>query len=363
MGTSASQSPEPGITRRPFGAVDGQDVDLYTVANTGGMSFAIMSYGGIIQSIVVPDRAGTRANVALGFATLDEYVAKSPYFGATIGRFGNRIARGSFSLDGATYQLPLNEGPNTLHGGVKGFDKQIWRAEEAREGDAVGVRLSRTSPDGEEGFPGALAVQVTHLLTPDNAIRIEYRATTDRPTVLNLTDHTYFNLAGEGSGDIYSQVLQINADRYTPIDETLIPTGAVDPVAGTPFDFTTATAIGARIRENHLQLALAKGYDHNFVLTRPAPDDASLILAARAQDPVSGRVLEVYTTEPAIQFYAGNMLDGTLAGTGGRLYRQSDAFTLETQHFPDAPNQPHFPSTVLRPGQEFVSTTIYAFSA
>lgn len=361
MGTIASQSPEPGITRRPFGAVDGEAVDLYTLTNARGMSFAIMTYGGIIQSIAVPDRAGTRANLALGFATLDEYVAGSPYFGATVGRFANRIARGSFSLDGATYQLPRNEGPNTLHGGARGFDKRIWRAEEVREGDAVGVRLSRTSPDGEEGFPGTLAVQVTHFLTSENAIRIEYRATTDKPTVLNLTDHTYFNLAGEGSGDIYGHLLQLNADRYTPIDETLIPTGAVDPVAGTPFDFTTATAIGARIRENHPQLSRARGYDHNFVLRRTAPDDTSLILAARAQDPASGRVLEVYTTEPAIQFYAGNMLDGALAGTAGRLYRQGDGFTLETQHFPDAPNQPRFPSTVLRPGREFVSTTIYAF--
>jgi aldose 1-epimerase len=363
--STAGHSPPatPSITKQPFGTVDGQPVDLYTLTNSRGMEIKIMTYGGIIQSIKVPDWSGQMANVALGFSTLDDYVNQnSPYFGALIGRYANRIAKGMFTLDGVTYQLPVNNGPNSLHGGLKGFDKRVWQATEVQADNAVGLMLSRVSPDGEEGYPGTLAVTVTYTLTNHNALRIHYRAMTDKPTIINLTNHTYFNLAGEGSGDVYDQKLRINADHYTPVDATLIPTGAIDPVAGTPLDFTSPTAIGERIRDSFEQIVLAHGYDHNFVLNRPSPDDTSLILAASAHDPKSGRTLRIYTTEPGIQFYAGNFLDGSLVGTSGKVYRQSDGFALETQHFPDSPNHPNFPSTVLRPGQEFTSTTIYKFS-
>jgi aldose 1-epimerase len=364
ISTAGSSPPAtPGITKQPFGTVDGQSVDLYTLTNARGMEVKIMTYGGIIQSIKVPDWSGQMANVALGFSTLDDYVTKnSPYFGAIIGRYANRIAKGMFTLDGVTYQLPVNNGPNSLHGGLKGFDKRVWQATEVHAGHTVGLTLSRISPDGEEGYPGTLAVTVTYTLTNRNALRIHYRATTDKPTIINLTNHTYFNLAGEGSGDVYDQLLRINADHFTPVDATLIPTGAIDPVAGTPLDFTRPTAIGERIRDSFEQIVLAHGYDHNFVLNRPSPDDTSLLLAAGARDPKSGRTLRIYTTEPGIQFYAGNFLDGSLVGTSGKVYRQSDGFALETQHFPDSPNHPNFPSTVLRPGQEFTSTTIYKFS-
>ncbi len=351
------------MTRQPMGEVDGQAVDLYTLTNANGMAVTIMTYGGIIQSIRVPDRDGTMANVALGFATLDAYVEQSPYFGAITGRYANRIARGTFRLDGKTYRLALNNDENSLHGGEQGFDKFVWGANRVADSDGVGLRLSRISPDGEEGYPGTLAVDVTYTLTDNNELRIDYRATTDATTVLNLTNHSYFNLAGEGTGSILEHQLQLNASRYTPIDVTLIPTGEMAPVANTPFDFTAAQPIGDRIRDGaHEQIVIGCGYDHNFVLDRPSPDDTSLILAARVTDPTSGRVLEVSTTEPGIQFYSGNFLDGTLAGTGGNVYRQGDGFALETQHFPNSPNEPDFPSTALSPNEEFTSTTIYAFS-
>jgi aldose 1-epimerase len=308
--------------------------------------------------------------VVLGFNKLADYVSplyltKNPYFGAAIGRYANRIANGRFSLNGQTYQLPTNNGPNSLHGGTVGFDKCVWSATTVRTSRDVSLVLSRVSPNGEMGYPATLAVQVTYTLTNDNAIRMDYRAVNEDAnlaTVINLTNHAYFNLAGEGSGDVYGQKLRINADTYTPIDSTLIPTGQILPVAGTPLDFTRSMAIGARIREGFQQIIFGQGYDFNWVLNRPSQNDKSLIAAARAVDPGSGRALEVLTTEPGIQFYSGNFLDGTLEGTSGRMYRQSDGFTLETQHYPDSPNHPNFPSTVLGAGQTFSSTTLYKFS-
>jgi len=351
------------ITEQPFGAVAGQPVALYTLTNAHGMEVRIMTYGGIIQSIKVPDRNGQLADVVLGFAHVADYVKSSPYFGAIIGRYGNRIAKGAFTLDGKTYHLPINNGVNSLHGGTTGFDKQIWQATELPGTTSAGLKLTYTSPNGSNGYPGTLAVVVTYTLTDDNALHIQYRATTDAPTVLNLTNHSYFNLAGEGTETVYNQILQLNADYYTPTDATQIPTGVIAPVAGTPFDFTHPTAIGARIRDGVEQILFAQGYDHNWVLNRPSPTDTSLILAGSIHDPQSGRMLEVYTTEPGVQVYTANFLTGTFAGVSGKVYRQGDAFTMETQHYPDSPNHPNFPSTVLRPGQQFDSTTIFKFSA
>jgi len=352
----------PSIEAEPFGSLRGESVERYTLANSG-MQVRILTYGGILQSIDVPDRAGHVANVSLGFATLDQYVQGSPFFGALIGRFANRIAGGRFTLDGVTYEVPVNDGPNSLHGGLVGFDKRIWQASPVQASDdAVGLKLSLFSPHGDQGYPGALSVEVTYTLSTEHALRLDYRATTDRPTVVNLTNHTYFNLAGEGSGSIEDHILTLFADRYTPIDDALIPTGAVEPVAGTPLDFTSPTPIGARLRAGVDQLARAHGYDHNYVLDRQPIDGSSQRLAGRVLDPDSGRVLEVLTTEPAIQFYSGNFLDGSLVGTSGRIYRQADAFTLETQQYPDAPNHPAFPSTELRPGEVFASSTVFRFS-
>ena len=347
---------------RPFGEVGGASVEIY-VLSSGLIEVAVLTWGGIIQAIRVPDREGVVANVALGFATLDDYVNyNEPYFGALIGRYANRIANGSFTLDGRTWQLPVNNGPNSLHGGIRGFDKRIWAAGEIREPDAVGVRLSRVSPDGEEGYPGALSVDVSYRLTTGNQFRIDYRAATDAPTVINLSNHSYFNLAGEGSGPISDHVLTLNAGRFTPVDVGLIPTGEILSVEGTPFDFRLGQPIGARIREDDPQLVIAHGYDHNFVIARPSPADQSLTVAASVHEPTSGRRLEIQTTEPGIQFYSGNFLIGAQVGTSERAYRQSDGFALETQHFPDSPNQPAFPSTILRPGEEYRSATIYTFS-
>jgi aldose 1-epimerase len=340
---------------------DGTAIDQYTLANQRGMTVMIITYGGIVTEIDTPDRHGKVADVVLGFDNLADYVVKSPYFGAIIGRYANRIAKGMFTLDGTPYTLAVNNGANALHGGIKGFDKQVWAATPvAPSHGSAGVKLSYTSPNGEEGYPGTLQVDVTYTLTSNNELRIDYHATTDKATIINLTNHSYFNLAGEGSGDVFDQVLWLKAHNYTPVDPTLIPTGAITPVAGTPFDFTKPTPIGLRIRDADPQIVIAQGYDHNFVIDRPA-GDTSLTLIAKVFDPASGRVLKTYTTEPGVQLYTGNFLDGTLVGPSHHTYRQGDAFTLETQHFPDSPNEPAFPTTVLRPSQTFSSTTVYAF--
>ncbi len=352
-----------GVASEPFGEVDGQAVEVYTLTNASGMQISILTYGATVQSIMVPDRDGNMGNVALGFDNIEDYDTISPYFGSIVGRYANRIAEGTFTLEGETYELAINNDPNTLHGGDEGFDNAIWTAEEGDSADGPSVMMSYTSPDGEEGYPGTLEVSVTYTLTDNDEIRIDYVATTDALTVINLSNHTYFNLAGEGSGTIYDHELQLNASNFTPVDETLIPTGEIAPVAGTAFDFTTPHPIGERIRDaSDDQIMIGLGYDHNFVLDREASDDTTMIEAGQVMDPATGRIMTISTTEPGIQFYSGNFLNGAISGPGGQAYRQGDGFALETQHFPDSPNQPDFPSTELRPGEEFTSTTVYAFS-
>jgi aldose 1-epimerase len=349
------------VRKETFGkTADGKPVDLYTLTNSNGLEVRAMTYGGIIVSIRVPDRKGKTADVVLGHDNFDGYLVNPPYFGAIVGRYANRIANGTFTLDRVKYTLPKNDGQNTLHGGLIGFNKVIWEAKEFKSAKGVGVAFNYLSKDGEEGFPGNLKVKVSYTLTNENQLIIDYEATTDKATPLNLTQHTYFNLAGEGNGDILGHEVMLNADRFTPADKTLIPTGEIRPVKGTPLDFTTPTTIGARIDDNYEQLVIGHGYDHNFVIKRK---DNSLTLAARAREPNSGRVLEVYTTEPAVQLYSGNFLDGTLVGKQGHAYKKRDAFCLETQHFPDSPNHPDFPSTILRPGTTFRSQTVFKFSA
>lgn len=347
------------VSTSKAGEVDGVEVAKFTLSNATGMQVTILPWGGIIQSVSVPDRHGAFSNVALGFADLHTYVSGNlPFFGCLTGRYANRIAGGQFTLDGQIYDLPKNVGGNvTLHGGVRGFDKYLMTAEPLPDG----VRLSRVSPDGEEGFPGALAVSVTYRLSDDNQIRVNYAAVTDKPTVLNLTNHSYWNLAGEGCGSADDHLLTVRASCYTPTGYLQVPTGELAPVAGTPFDFTTAARFGDRARMDHPQVRDAMGIDHNFIIDRPA-GDAELREAAILVDPGSGRQLTVLTTEPAIQVYGGNHLDGTLYGSSGRAYRQGDGIALETQHYPDSPNRPEFPTTVLRPGEAFHSTTVFAFS-
>ncbi|MCW6008367.1 galactose mutarotase [Micromonospora sp. CPCC 205371] len=360
---SSSAHASPKIAKEAWGSTAEGQVDRYTLTNGRGMRVRILTYGGILQTIEVPDRKGRLGNVTLGFDNLTDYVERSPYFGCITGRYANRIANGKFTLNGQTYDLPINNPPNSLHGGTIGFDKHIWTAAPFTRAGEVGLDLTFTSPDGDQGYPGTLNARVTYTLTRDNGIRMDYKATTDQPTVVNLTNHAYFNLAGEGTGTIDDHLLTLNAKRYTPVDATLIPTGVIDPVAGTPMDFTKPTAIGARNRDGTFeQLVIGRGYDHNWVLDRRDPTFRKLEFAARVLEKGSGRVLTIYTTEPGIQFYAGNFLDGTLIGTSGRTYRQGDGFALETQHYPDSPNKPHFPTTVLNPGQTYQTTTIYQFS-
>ncbi|MGV9272409.1 aldose epimerase family protein [Streptomyces griseosporeus] len=344
-----------------FGTLaDGTKVHRWSLEN-GGTRLKVLSYGGIVQSLEIPDRRGRYANVSAGFDNLDDYVASSPYFGALIGRYGNRIGKGQFTLDGKSYQLSVNDGDNSLHGGAKGFDKRVWDVEPFTDGSGVGLHLYYTSVDGEMGYPGTLKVKVTYTLTRHGDWIIDYEATTDKATVVNLTSHVYWNLGGEGSGTIEDHELQIAATRYTPTDSGLIPTGELAKVAGTPFDFRHSKPIGRDIRAGHEQQVMAKGFDHNWVLDKGIT--AKPEHAATLRDPSSGRTLKIATNEPGLQFYSGNFLDGTLTGTSGRVYRQGDALCLETQHFPDAPNHPSFPSTVLRPGQVYRTRTVHTFGS
>ena len=346
------------ITRADFGADrDGRAVHTYTLRNTNGIEMRVMSLGGIITHLKTPDRTGASADIVLGFDSIAGYLSEPPYFGAIIGRYGNRIGKAAFEIDGTRYPLAANNGPNHLHGGVKGFDKFVWDAETSETADSQSVTFRRTSLDGEEGYPGNLATKVTYTLNNRNELVIEYEATTDKPTHVNLTHHSYFNLAGHNSGDILGHELRIDAARYTPVDETLIPTGELASVEGTPFDFRQPTAIGARIgAEGNQQLAFGKGYDHNWVV-----DGTGFRRVARVVEPTTGRTLEVATTEPGLQFYSGNFLDGTITGKEGAVYAHRSGFCLETQHFPDSPNQPSFPSTLLKPGETYRTRTVYTF--
>jgi aldose 1-epimerase len=348
------------MRRESFGTTpEGVAVERFTLTSASGVTITVLSYGGVIQSVVAPDRSGTLADVTLGYDTLDGYLRDKSYLGALIGRYANRIRGGRFSLDGRDYTLATNAGGNHLHGGTRGFNKAVWTTEPFADGENIGLVLGHVSPDGDEGYPGAVTARVTYTLTPDGAIVIDFFATADAPTPVNLTQHSYFNLAGTGVGDILDHTLELSASRFTPVDPTLIPTGELRPVQGTPFDFTTPETVGARISEDDEQLRLAGGYDHNFVLDRDA--ETRMVLAARLTDPLSGRGLDIHSTEPGIQCYSGNFLDGTATGKGGVPLKYRSGLALETQHFPDSPNEPRFPSTILRPGAEHRSRTIYHF--
>jgi aldose 1-epimerase len=346
-----------------FGTLaSGQRAELFTLRNTHGIEVQLTNYGGIITSLRTPDRAGHFSDIVLGYDNLAAYVANSPYFGAIVGRYANRIARGHFTLDGTTYTLAVNNGPNSLHGGLRGFDKVVWNARPFQNQEGQGVTLDYTSPNGEEGYPGTLHTTVTYTLTPDDRLIVDYQATTDKATPINLSQHSYWNLAGNASRDILGHVLTINADAITPVDSTLIPTGEIATVAGTPFDFRTPTPIGARIdQRQNTQIHYGNGYDHNFVLNRGGTAPDALVLAARVVEPSSGRTLEVTTTEPGLQFYSGNFLDGSNVGKGCVVYHFRYGLALETQHYPDSPNHPNFPSTILRPGQQYHSRTVFRF--
>jgi aldose 1-epimerase len=359
---SAAQSK---VQKRSFGRTNpransktraGEAVDLFTITNTNGLEASITNFGGIVVSMKTPDRNGRMTDVVLGFDTLDGYLGDNPYFGAIVGRYGNRIAKGRFTLNGKEYKLATNNGPNHLHGGIKGFNKVVWQAQPI--GDS-GLKLTYVSKDGEDGYPGTLTATVEYTLTGADELKISYLATTDKDTVVNLTNHSYFNLAGEGTSDILGHQMQIHADRFTPVDSTLIPTGELRPVAGTPFDFRQPHTIGERINSSDEQIKFGGGYDHNFVVNGAA---GTLRPASRVFEPKSGRVMEVLTTEPGVQFYSGNFLDGSIKGKGGKPYNRRYGFCLETQHFPDSPNHPNFPSTTLQAGKKYQSTTVYKFS-
>jgi aldose 1-epimerase len=343
------------IQKQPFGqTADSAEVEIYTLTNNKGMKVRIMTYGGTLVSLEVPDRDGRSADIVLGHDSLDGYLdrATNPYFGSIVGRYANRIAKGKFTLDGVEYTLAKNNGENHLHGGIKGFDGAVWKAEPVKEPGAVSLKLTYLSQDGEEGYPGNLSCAVIYTLTDENELKISYEATTDKATPVNLTNHSYFNLAGQGEGDIFGHELMLNAASYTPVDEGLIPTGEIRPVEGTPFDFTTPHLVGERIDQ------VPGGYDHNFVIRGGG---GQLELAAKVYEPKSGRVMEISTTEPGVQFYTGNFLDGSITGKGGKIYQRNFGFCLETQHFPDSPNKPDFPSTILRPGEVYKSQTVYKF--
>lgn len=348
------------VTKASFGTADGQSVDLYTLRNVHGVEAKITNYGGILVSLKVPDRNGKFDDVVLGFNDLDTYLKGHPYFGALIGRYGNRIAKGRFTLNGVEYKLAVNNGENTLHGGLKGFDKVVWTAKEMKTKAGPAVVLTYLSKDGEEGYPGNLSVRVVYTLTNNDEIKIDYSATTDKDTVTNLTEHSYFNLAGEGSGDILSTLVTINGSRFLPTDAGSIPTGELRNVKGTPFDFLTAHAIGERINQDEEQLKLGNGYDHTWIVNGRA---GTLRLAATAYEATSGRTMQVWTTEPGVQFYTGNFLDGTLTGKAGKIYQRRFGFCFETQHYPDSPNHPAFPTTTLKQGATYKSTTVYRFGS
>ncbi|MBU9342739.1 aldose epimerase family protein [Burkholderia multivorans] len=362
---AASPSADVSIRRSDYGVTrTGRAVSQYTLSNAHGVTLKVITYGGIVTALEVPDRTGKVADIVLGFDSLADYEAHNGniHFGALIGRYANRIAHGRFSLDGNTWQLPLNDGPNTLHGGPDSFDAKVWTVTAARsDGQRASVTLRYAIPDGENGFPGTLTTDVTYTLTNDDVIRIDYRATTDKDTVVNLTNHSYFNLAGHDSGSVERQLIEIDASRFTPTDATSIPTGELANVAGTPMDLRAPTPIGARLRSAYPQLAMAHGYDHNWVLDHGG--EAAPGFAARAYDPASGRFLALYTTQPGLQFYTSNGLNGSVVGKGGTVYRQTDAFALEAEHFPDSPNHPSFPTTVLKPGQTLHEVTLWKVGA
>ncbi|MGO9229191.1 MAG: aldose epimerase family protein [Bryobacteraceae bacterium] len=352
---------QPPVKKQSFGKmVDGTPVDLYVLTNANGMEAGMITYGGALRSLTAPDRHGAYTDVVLGMDTVDGYRAQTAWFGALIGRYGNRIGGAKFPLEGKTYKLPANDGPNTLHGGSHGFGKQVWQAREVASAEGPAVEFSYVSKDGEEGFPGTVTAKVVYTLTNKNELRIDYTASTDKPTVVNLTNHAYFNLKGAGEGDILDHQVMLDASRFTPVDATLIPTGELRAVKGTPFDFTKSTAIGARIGSDDQQIKFGMGYDHNWVLDK---NGAALTKAAEVYEPKTGRVMQVWTTEPALQFYTGNFLDGKIAGKGGKVYAHRGGFCMETQHYPDSPNRPAFPSTELKPGATYHTTTVYSFSA
>lgn len=361
VGCASNRTSKDAVMKTTFGQLqDRTPVDLYTLTNINGCEMKITNYGCIVVSLKVPDKDGMMGDVVLGYETLGEYIENNPYFGAVVGRYGNRIGGAKFTLDGVEYQLAANDGENHLHGGLKGFDKVLWKGEEISSREGPAVRFSYLSRDGEEGYPGNLTVEIRYTLTHDNELKIDYLATTDKKTVLNLTHHSYFNLAGAGNGDILGHEMIINADQFIPTRLGLIPTGELVSVKGTPFDFNTPTTIGSRIDQDDEQLRTGGGYDHCWVLNKSGEN--SLELGVRVYEPNSGRVMELHTTEPGVQFYSGNFLDGSNVGKGGKVYEYRSAIVLEAQHFPDSPNQPQFPTVVLEPGEEYRKTTIYKFS-